>query len=529
LITIKLNIISNSNPDYIIEKQKNYSFAFRKLYKHFILDDKMFNKLLMEKYNLSVYEFNCLIIDVQTKINQVKTQKDKLESKIISIEKDIKLLQDNIKSIKNTRKIFKLNKKLSYFNKLLSKDIVFGNKTILQQISYLSNNKLSNNNDILKHKETYKNNRLLSINYIGSKDDKNSNRYFNFDFDNNLIIYKQTNKIKIELKYKVSNNYKKYLNRLQEIKDNKILPISVRLTNKFIYLTIDNQKLNGYDFKQLEYNKKVKGIKDKQIRKDILISFYNEQRERMLQNKLPNRYISIDLNPNYIGCCILDKIYEDNFKIIDKFCFDLSKLNIKSNKNSDDKLSKYLNNKRKYEISIIYKILFNKAKHYKVSHFVIEELNFKQQNINDKSKEVNRLTKNVWNRTYQYNLINKYCLERGIELIEVNPVYSSFIGNILYNYFDPVNSSIEICRRGIIKYIKNSKFYPVLTSTIIDTMINRFKSIGDVQFIKDCESWIELYKNTKSLNFIYRVQLDDVNHQLFSLNNTKSKVNYITF
>jgi len=127
----------------------------------------------------------------------------------------------------------------------------------------------------------------------------------------------------------------------------------------------------------------------------------------------------------------------------------------------------------------------------------------------------------VYNSTTSFN--------EKIELIEINPVYSSFIGNIIYNYFDPVNSSIEIGRRGIIKYIKNNKFYPVLTSTIIDAMTNRFKSIVDVQYIKDCESWIELYKNTKSLNIIYRVQLDDVSHQLFSLNTIKSKVNYITF
>ena len=43
------------------------------------------------------------------------------------------------------------------------------------------------------------------------------------------------------------------------------------------------------------------------------------------------------------------------------------------------------------------------------------------------------------------------------ELVEVNPVYSSFIGNLLYgseNTPDMIASSIEIARRGFKKYSK---------------------------------------------------------------------------
>jgi hypothetical protein len=48
----------------------------------------------------------------------------------------------------------------------------------------------------------------------------------------------------------------------------------------------------------------------------------------------------------------------------------------------------------------------------------------------------------------------------------------------------------------------NSK-YPKLTSTIIDTVINRF-SVSDIQEIKDYNNWIKLYKLIKTSKFKYR-------------------------
>jgi hypothetical protein len=95
----------------------------------------------------------------------------------------------------------------------------------------------------------------------------------------------------------------------------------------------------------------------------------------------------------------------------------------------------------------------------KVSHFVTEDLsNIHKLNSN---KETNRQVKNIWNRNYLDNLITKWCNHFGLKHIKINPVYSSFIGNILYNEYDPVASSIEIGRRGIIKYIKGNKLLPL--------------------------------------------------------------------
>ena len=248
----------------------------------------------------------------------------------------------------------------------------------------------------------------------------------------------------------------------------------------------------------------------------------------MLEGKNPNRYFAIDLNPNYIGCSVLEKT-KNSFKIIDTFCYDLTALNIKLEKSSDNELVKKQNNKRKFEIASIYKQIFNIMKHYNCAYFVMEDLNFKSNN-EEHNKEFNRQTKNIWCKGLQENLISKYCDENGYILRKINPVYTSFIGNLTYNFYDPVNASIEIGRRGIFQFIKGT-FYPELTGTILDTTSKRIEnqSLRDVLNIKDCSSWVNLYNVLKETEFIYRWQLNDVSHRCFSMDTIKSKVKLYSF
>ena len=519
MITIKFNIKSD-NSEYILQKQKEYSYAFRKLYKNYTLkNDDNFEKMLKSKFNLSAYEYNCLKMDVDVKIKQIRTQKSKIESDIVSIEKEIISLKKKPKSTKTIRILFKLKRKLERKNKLLSKDIVFGSKLLLKKYTFSKE---------IKYLNDYKNNRILPINYVGSLNDPNSNRYFSFDFINDAITYKPYKGLKIDINYKISKKYKKYLLKLNDIKNSKLLPISVKLDRNYICLTFDEEILNEYSFNYKEFYKEIEN-KSKEERKIIYKKYIEEQNKRKLKNKKSNRYASVDLNPEYIGVSIVDKLKNNKLKIVDKFCYQLTELIEKNNKSSDDKHSIYINNKRKYEIGKLYSDLFKILKHYKCAYFVIEELNFKPDNINDNSFEFNRKTKNVWNLDYQKNLINKHCSENGIIKIEINPVYSSFIGNLMYNYFDPVNASIEICRRGIFKYTKGSSIFPEITSTILDTMSKRFDSLRDVLTIKDCISWKYVYAIFKESGIRYRWQLDSMNYNCSSKDNIKSKINYLTF
>ena len=125
---------------------------------------------------------------------------------------------------------------------------------------------------------------------------------------------------------------------------------------------------------------------------------------------------------------------------------------------------------------------------------------------------------------YYYNISNPEFIDSisnklGIIKVEINPVYTSFIGNLLYDYIDPINASIEIGRRGIYKYIKNTGFYPELDmGTILDTMrrLNSNIDFRDVLSIKDQGSWNSLFKLIKTTRLRYRANLDDCN-KLFRL------------
>ncbi|MFA5067621.1 MAG: IS200/IS605 family accessory protein TnpB-related protein, partial [Candidatus Izemoplasmatales bacterium] len=242
---------------------------------------------------------------------------------------------------------------------------------------------------------------------------------------------------------------------------------------------------------------------DKEVRKNVVnqiyVKYYRELEEKQLKGKLPNRYLGIDLNPDYIGYSIIDK-NKSNYRIIVRGCFDLKKLNVKPNKSSDSDYSLYLNNKRKHELKEVINHIFKIMKHHKVAFFVMEDLEFKDNKQKEFSKEFNRKTKNIWNRELIENLINKKCTEGGYQLIKVNPVYSSLIGNLTNKIFDPVAASIEITRRGAFKYDKGH-FYPKdnLSTTHTTELVAKKLHI-DVELIKD-KPWKEIHTILKKFRY----------------------------
>ena len=205
---------------------------------------------------------------------------------------------------------------------------------------------------------------------------------------------------------------------------------------------------------------------------------------------------------------------------------DLTYIKRKSGKSSDDEKSKYLVNKRRYETSHAVKWLFSIASQYRCSLFVVEELNVSNTNLG--SRESNRKVNNVWNRGLTISLIKRRCEDSGVEFVEVNPCYSSFIGNIKYKYSDPCNASIEIGRRGLYKYIKNGKLYPEITLKDRRTLESVFGYV-----VADARSsWVEIYKSLRSsydeVEFSRRLRtgLDEVSvpHTDFSMSSCRSGV-----
>jgi len=394
-----------------------------------------------------------------------------------------------------------------------------GAQSLYERIEYIhSKEKI----DLLKkYKQQYQEHRKQEIYLLGEANQK-GNRFFDFDFNNKQLIYKPDSKTKILIKLNL-NDVSKYYNellKLQKMTDNKDISVTIGLTENHINVIFDEEILSGYSVDVKERKKDVQTIKNKKLDKEtetieikeIYQKYYKEQENHMMMDKFSNRILSFDSNPNYIGYSIVDNC-DSIIKIIHTGYYDLSKINEKLPNNATKKQRKHANYKRKHEICHIWKDIFAIAFHYKVGNFGMEDLNFKSKEIKDNNKEFNRQTKNIWHRNLSEQLINKYTKTLGIKKIECNPIYTSFIGNLNYNFVDPINSSIEIGRRSINKYTKNKVFYPNFhTETIIHTMSRLNDNIKprDVEIIKGSENWKVLYKNIKKSGLRYRMSLKDI-------------------
>ena len=343
------------------------------------------------------------------------------------------------------------------FRKHKDNKIIFGGKFNLKQ--YLKK---------LITKDEFKEKRLMPITIQGEQLHK-GNRLFTFDFENNEIVFKLSKSDHRFLKYKVPHKkIKNNLTRLQELIDNKQITITVSLTKSDIYLTFDESKILDCNFKYLK----------------------------------KNRVLGIDMNPNYIGLSILEFDENDNFKILNKQVLDLSKLTVNSGKSSSDKKSKYLKNKRHHEIIQIAHDICNLVDYWKCDKVVIEDLNIKNSDKGN-GKCFNRLCNNVWNRNLFVNKLKSLSLLCNFSLVEINPCYSSFIGNIMFgneNTPDMIAASIEIARRGYKKFEKRW-FYP----SIKDEKINEQWK----QTLSRFDTWKSVFQEIKKSKVKYRFLLKD--------------------
>ena len=365
------------------------------------------------------------------------------------------------------------------FKKHKDKHIIFGGKSLM--VKYLKK---------LITKEEYQSKKLLPLNIQGEVC-KKGNRLFNFDLVNSKLELKLSKKNHQEIEfYKPSKNLYTELSKIQELIENKQLTLTVSLNNEYIWLTFDESLL--------EIQEKFKDLKKARV-------------------------LGIDLNPNYIGLSILEFNKNKQFKVLHKQVFDLSNLNITSKKSSKDKSSKYLTNKRKFElIQVCYEI--NKLINYwKCSKLCIEDLNIKSNNKGS-GRTFNRLCNNVWNRNLVINKLKMLSVIYGYELVEVNPVYSSFIGNLLYgneNTPDMIASSIEIGRRGYKKFSKGW-FYPIFS---IEHLNEQWK-----QTLSGIEDWKSAFKEVKKSKLKYRFQLIDfVDNAAFSKIYKQKHINLYCF
>lgn len=376
-------------------------------------------------------------------------------------EKDIRILHKSLNNVDNLDAWIRqcsINEAKQILNKNGKNKVIFGGRS--NMIKYLRG---------IINKNQYKNSRLLPLNIFGEAANS-GNRKFKLDIFNNKIIYKHSRNQHFQLEIPKLRGCYKELYTLQE----NPKTYSVKLTDKY-----------------------------------ILISFEESKEDIKLNEK---RYLGIDLNPEYIGISIKEddqilftKLYSVK-KLIDKI------IDLKSP--SSDPKFKRLNNKLNHEILEISKDISNLSKKFKCKFIFIEDLSFKG---NTRS---NRKNKNLWKREIFLNNLEKRCSINSQKIYKVNPAYSSFIGNLQWNFDDPINASLEIGRRGFECIIKKTKeFYPELK--LKEELRSQWKDKFNLDNFK---TWKELFGFIKNLGLRYRVSTGFVFSE-FKTN--KSLVGYI--
>jgi IS605 OrfB family transposase len=361
------------------------------------------------------------------------------------------------------------------------KNIIFGGKYNFKQ---RCQNKISN--------KQFNTKRLLPFSILGDNL-KQGNRNFILDIiENNQIIFKLNRTYHYDLELpNLRQNIKNQLFKLQELNEVKQkehgYTYSIKLTETHIYISFEEFKNDSAEY-------------------------------------IENRYIGIDLNPTNIGISICECQDNGKVSILATKQYDFSKIVnqiFDCKKSSNDKQTVYLNNKLDFETLQISKSISELSKYWKCKYIFCEDLNFKSKT--KQSKGFNRLTKNIWKRNKFLQNLQKRCRINNQIFKEVNPAYTSVIGNLKYDFVDAVNASIEIGRRGYEFGIKRNKdsFYPAVK--LKQSIQHQWKEMGiDIQG----GSWKEISLKLKNLKFKYRVSLNECLHlfEVFSFGNKSSKV-----
>ena len=359
-----------------------------------------------------------------------------------------------------------------------SKHILFGGKNNLRQ--YMRG---------LIDKASFKYRRMCPIGIQGEKRCM-GNRLFSFDLDNQRLIYKPNKKRHVEIRFLSMN--KKIANELslvQELAEQNKITVSVKMSDKYVWLTYDETLIKDERYKKLH----------------------------------SSRLLGIDMNPNYIGLSVIEFGKNNEFTVLHKQVFDLSKLTISSDKASTDAASKYLTNKLKHETIAIAHEISKMVDVWKCKIVAIEDLSIKPKNLK-KGKKLNRLCNNKWERRLFVTKLKMLANLHKFELVEVNPAYSSIVGNFAYgsdNTPDMVAASIEIARRAYKKFDKGW-FYPRFNIQFRDEQWKQ--TLGSV------ENWRELFQKIKESKLKYRFQLlDYVQNAVFSKNYIQKCYSIYTF
>lgn len=439
----------------LITRKIKYSFSSEEEKKAFLDIQRQYSNLLHFTYN-RVFE------------NPKITTKE-----LTSLQKTLKNVRLNSHLMNSA--IFEAKALIEKDNK---KQIIFGGRKL-----FLDRIKGNISKDEFKLKK-------LSPVYSVGESIRNGNRLFSI-LNETIMLFKPSRDNHFILNLATSRKGKKELLKLQGIMADKIMPVTIKMDSEYVYITFDYSIYKGNNPFQFR--------------------------------KIRDRIFSIDMNPNYIGWSVIDWKDENTYKIIDKGVISLKPLNdiyfkLKKDKipSTDDRRI-YINNKRKFEVFKVGSMLADFARHYQCSIFAVENLSIKSSD-KGKGRKFNSLCNNLWNREVLYNQIKKHCRLFQIELLEVIPSFSSFIGNLVYRgerLPDMVLSSIEISRRGYEFYHQYViKDFPTRKNIILPDLelvkLRVAQSLEELGCSVQFGNLKELYYVLKKSKQKYRFSLEEV-------------------
>jgi len=267
---------------------------------------------------------------------------------------------------------------------------------------------------------------------------------------NNNLIFKPYKGLEFTIKLNLSKNEKRMLAVIEEESKLGKNYFNFEINDKYIWISFNEPKLYSHEFKK-------------------------------------NRYLGIDLNPNWLALSIMDKGEQEIYKEL----IDLRKLN-KCNKN-----------KKQYELSILNKRIIGLCIGYQVEILCLEDLSMRSSN-KGKGKSYNKLLNNDWNRNYLVNNLIKWLNINNIKHLLVNPFYTSFMGqmNNLSDY-DSIAASKEIALRGyLMERVKIRDYVENFLGSLVTT---RWKEmLPNINTYRDLYNYFKLQKKSKnSYRFLF--------------------------
>lgn len=451
-------VIGLSQPLSKIQARKldDFSLLFnqvmRKLYVSFIINKQNLNSLkslYISQFNLNARHFNSIKFSLEGKsksvieLNKIYLFNNKIKLK--SEQKHIKSLQSKIaKFSKVTQKkdnkaddlLFasqnKIKKQLVYALKkeaqLISKisryeDIIksgnphlcFGTKTLLKRRTtgyFKSHQEWLDEWRFQRNKESY---------FVGSSDENAGNL-------NAQISHLKDNifSLKININPHASNHHDKYID----------LVFTLNYEFEYIKQVIKNN-LNGINKSALSFRiTKEKDSKKRNNQYLIAVTFDENKRYIKKSNDVLLGCIGVDINQDHLAICETNQ--SGNYVASHRADFDATKT---SYKNIDS-------------ISLAVKNLVSKAKKEN-KPIVMEKLDFAKKK-NALKARYNKV-KNVQLSSFAYSkiksLIEARAKDAGIEIIEVNPAYTSVIGKAKYSKRLGISvhraAAYAIARRGM--------------------------------------------------------------------------------